>query len=425
MNVPATNWARNIRFGARRFHAPDSVAELRRIIAASTSLRVLGTGHSFNAIADTRGDLVSLARLPREIELDERAATVKVRAGLRFGELTEALHRSGFALHNLGSLPHISVAGACATGTHGSGVGNRCLASAVRAIELVTAEGQLVTVGQDAPDFAGMAVSLGALGVITRITLGLVPAFAVRQWVYEGLPVTALRERCDEVMAAAYSVSLFTDWRTDRVNQVWVKRTTAEDAPERWLGATLADGPRHPVPGVPPEQCTRQLGTPGPWYARLPHFRMDFTPSSGDELQSEYFVDRSDAVAAFDALHTIRARISPALQISEIRTVAADQLWLSPAYQRDAVAFHFTWHPDTVLATDAVRAVEKALSPFAARPHWGKVFTTDPETVRGLYPRHGDFRRLLARLDPAGKFSNEFVRRHFPIEQGAGPRLLD
>ncbi|MFD8818391.1 FAD-binding protein [Streptomyces sp. NPDC059627] len=415
MSVPVTNWARNIRFSAAGFHEPESVTELRRIVAQSSSVRVLGTGHSFNAIADTRGDLVSVARLPRTVELDERAGTVTVGAGLRFGDIVAELHGAGFALPNLGSLPHISVAGACATGTHGSGDRNGCLATTVRAVELVTADGELVTIGRDDPDFPGSVVALGALGVVTRLTLDLVPAFEVRQWVYEGLPVATLRERFDEVMSAAYSVSLFTDWRTDRIGQVWLKRVTTEEAPESRLGATLADGPRHPVPGMPAGQCTRQSGAPGPWHTRLPHFRLDFTPSSGDELQSEYFVARADAVAAFDALDGIRSRISPALQIGEIRTVAADRLWLSPAYERDAAAFHFTWHPDPVAAAQAVRAVETALAPFAARPHWGKVFTTDPETVRALYPRHDDFRKLLGGFDPVGKFRNEFVGRHFPV----------
>lgn len=416
MTVTVTNWARNIRFRAERFHQPRSVDELRRIVAGSTSLRVLGTGHSFNAIADTTGDLVSVAGLPRVVEPDGRVGTVRVSAGLRFGELAAVLDRAGLALHNLGSLPHISVAGACATGTHGSGVGNGGLATAVRAVELVTADGSLVTIDRGAADFPGAVVALGALGVVTRLTLDVVPAFEVRQWVYEGLPTAVLRERFDEIMAAAYSVSLFTGWRTDRIDQVWLKARGGPDAPGSWLGAVLADGPRHPVPGCPPEPCTRQQGVPGRWHERLPHFRLDFTPSSGDELQSEYFVARADAVAAFDALDAVRERIAPALQISEIRTVAADALWLSPAYRRDCVAFHFTWHPDAAGAADAVAAVEEALSAFAARPHWGKVFTMAPELIRESYPRWEDFRRLLGEFDPAGTFRNEFVARHF----GAG-----
>lgn len=417
MTVAATNWAGNITFSAERFHEPCSVTELRRIVAGSRSLRVLGTGHSFNAIADTTGDLVSVAGLPRAVELDERAGTVTVSAGLRYGELVEVLDRAGFALPNLGSLPHISVAGACATGTHGSGVANGSLATAVRAVELVTADGDLVTIDRGAAEFPGSVVALGALGVVTRLTLDMVPAFEVRQWVYEGLPTAALRERFDEIMAAAYSVSLFTGWRTDRIDQVWLKRRGGPDAPRAWHGAVLADGPRHPVPGCAPEPCTRQLGVPGRWYARLPHFRLGFTPSSGDELQSEYFVARTDAVRAFDALDAVRERISPALQIGEIRTVAADALWLSPAYERDCVAFHFTWHSDAVAVAEAVRTVEEALSPFDARPHWGKVFTTAPEVIRESYPRWDDFRRLLGEFDPAGKLRNEFVARHFRVGQ--------
>ncbi|MDH6115391.1 xylitol oxidase [Kitasatospora sp. MAP12-15] len=413
MTVAATNWAGNIVFGAERFHEPRSIAELQRIVVGSRSLRVLGTGHSFNAVADTTGDLVSVAALPRVVELDERAGAVTVGAGIRYGELAEVLDRAGWALHNLGSLPHISVAGACATGTHGSGVGNGSLATAVRAVELVRADGTLVTIDRSAAEFPGSVVALGALGVVTRLTLDVVPAFEVRQWVYEGLPTAVLRERFDEIMAAAYSVSLFTSWRTDRIDQLWLKQRGGPDAPATWHGAVLADGPRHPVPGCPPEPCTRQLGVPGRWHTRLPHFRLDFTPSSGAELQSEYFVARTDAVRAFDALDAVRERLTPALQISEIRTVAADALWLSPAYGRDSVAFHFTWLPDTVAVADAVEAIEEALAPFGARPHWGKVFRTAPEVIRESYPRWDDFRRLLGEFDPAGTFRNDFVARHF------------
>jgi xylitol oxidase len=410
----ARNWAGNIAFTAERRHEPTSVGHLHEIVAAGRAVRALGTGHSFNAIADTDGELISVARLPRVMEIDAGAGTVSVSAGLRYGEIVDRLDRAGFAVPNLGSLPHISIAGACATGTHGSGVANGGLATAVRALDLVRPDGELRTLSSDEPDFPGSVVALGALGIVTRLTLNLVPAFELCQWVYENLPTAELRPRFDEVLAAAYSVSLFTDWRDDRVNQVWVKQTDRDQAPVRWLGATLADGPRHPVPGMPPDPCTTQLGVPGPWHARLPHFRLDFTPSSGDELQSEYFVARPDALEAFDALDAIRHRIAPALQISEIRTIAADHLWLSPAYDRDSVAFHFTWHPDSAAVAEAVHAIESALAPFAPRPHWGKVFATVPQTISELYPRHGDFQDLLAKVDPAGKFRNAFVGRYFP-----------
>ncbi|HEY9328650.1 MAG TPA: FAD-binding protein [Streptomyces sp.] len=419
MTPAETNWAGNITFGARRVCIPRTEAELRETVAASTAVRALGTRHSFNTVADTAGDLVSVAGLPRVVDIDREAGAVTVSAGLRFGEFAAELHESGFALHNLGSLPHISVAGACATGTHGSGVANRSLAGAVRALDMVTADGGSVTLRRGDDDFPGAVVSLGALGVVTRLTLDLVDAFDVRQWVYEDLPEPVLTDRFDEVMSAAYSVSVFTDWRPGPVGQVWLKQRVGDgdtrQAPASWLGARLADGPRHPIPGVPAGNCTRQQGAPGPWHRRLPHFRLEFTPSNGDELQSEYFVAREDAAAAYEAVGRLRERITPLLQISEIRTVAGDDLWLSPASGRDAVAFHFTWVPDGAAVAPVLAEIEEALAPFGARPHWGKVFGTDPGVLRTLYGRYEDFERLMTRYDPEGMFRNDFLDRHFRL----------
>jgi xylitol oxidase len=424
--VAATNWAGNVTFNAARVHAPSSVEQLQEIVAGSGSVRALGSGHSFNLIADTTGDLVSVAGLPRIVEVDRAAATVTVSAGLRFAEFTAEVHAAGLALHNLGSLPHISVAGACATGTHGSGAGNGSLASAVRALDIVTADGTVRTLGRGDADFPGAVVGLGALGIVTRMTLDLVPGYEIGQWVYEGLPYERLHERFDDLLSAAYSVSLFTRWRSDQLEQVWLKQRTGDDlpagfstpAPREWLGAVRAEGPRHPVPGMDPANCTEQGGVPGPWHDRLPHFKAGFTPSSGEELQSEYFVARRDAPAAFAALARIRDRIAPVLQISEIRTIAADQLWLSPSYGRDSVAFHFTWFPDLAAVTPVVGAIEEALAPFGVRPHWGKVFSTGPGRLRELYPRFGDFEALMAKSDPDGVFRNDFLERFFP--RGAG-----
>lgn len=412
-----TNWARNIAFNAARVHAPTSVEQLRDIVASSAQVRALGSGHSFNAIADTTGDLVSVAALPKSIDIDTAARTVTVGGGMRFAEFTGAVHEAGLALHNLGSLPHISVAGACATGTHGSGIGNGSLATAVRALEMVTADGSLRTLDRDDADFAGAVVALGSLGVVTRMTLDLVPRYDVRQWVYEGLSYAALRENFEDVLAAAYSVSLFTRWRTERIEQVWLKQREGDQeqpAPRSWLGAVLAEGQRHPVPGMDPVTCTVQGGVAGPWHERLPHFKPEFTPSNGDELQSEYFVAREDGLAAFEALARIAPEIAPVLQIGEIRTVAADGLWLSPAHGRDSVVFHFTWVPDTAAVTPVLTAIEEALAPFGVRPHWGKLFTTGPERLRELYARYAEFEALTSAYDPQGTFRNDLITRFFP-----------
>jgi xylitol oxidase len=407
-----TNWAGNVVFEARAVHSPGSVAELQELVAGSDRIRTLGSGHSFSRIADTTGDLVSVAGLPQAVRIDPHAATVTVSGGMRYGEVTGQLDEVGFALPNLGSLPHISIAGACSTGTHGSGNGNGALATAVSAVELVGADGELRTVRRGDPEFPGSVVALGALGVVTALTLDLQPSFGVRQWVYEGLRSL---EDAEEALAAAYSVSLFTHWTGNGFDQVWLKQRDTEPAPPpRWLGATRADRQRHMVPGVDPEHCTQQLGVPGPWHERLPHFRLAFTPSSGDELQSEYFVPRAAVVDALRALDRIRHRIAPVLLVSEIRTIAADDLWLSLASGRDSAALHFTWIPDPLAALPVVAAVEAALEPFATRPHWGKVFGTAPAAVAGLWPRLPEFRQLMQASDPAGKFRNAMLDRYLP-----------
>ncbi|MEU0481488.1 FAD-binding protein [Streptosporangium sp. NPDC006013] len=413
------NWAGNITYGAARFHRPGSMEQLQELVAGSDAVRALGTRHSFNEIADRPGgDLVSLEDLPGGPELDPARGTVTVGAGVRYGELSRYLHGAGYALHNLGSLPHISVAGACATATHGSGDANGNLATAVSGLELVTADGEATFLSRerDGDRFAGAVVGLGALGVVTRIVLDVVPAFEVRQHVYENLPWARLEEHFEEITSAGYSVSMFTGWDGPVIDQVWVKRRDGESSPwepvSRWLDATAAPADRHPLPGLSAVNCTAQLGVPGPWYDRLPHFRLDFTPSSGEELQSEYLLPRRHALAALRALDGVRDVVSPVLQVSEIRTVAADELWLSPSYRQDVVAVHFTWKKDWPAVRRVLTVIEDLLEPFEARPHWGKLFLMGPERLASRYDRLPDFRRLAADLDPTGKFRNPFVNDH-------------
>jgi xylitol oxidase len=406
-----TNWAGNIEFHPRAALEPTSVDELRGVVGRSDGLRVLGTGHSFNDIAVTGGDQISLRSLPTIIDIDREASTVRVSAGLRYGDVTPTIQAAGFALPNLGSLPHITIAGACATGTHGSGDGNGILATAVRSLDLVTAGGDVVTLTRGDADFPGAVVGLGALGVVTELTLDLRPTFDIRQYVYLGLPMTELYENFDEVASAAYSVSVFTDWRTERANQVWLKSATVR-AEGDFLGAGLAPAAVHPVPGVSAESTTEQGGVPGPWHERLPHFRLDFMPSKGEELQTEYFVAREHAVAAIKALHSLRESISPVLMISEIRTFAADDLWLSPANGQSRVALHFTWIRDMAAVVPVLDRIEAALAPFSAVPHWGKVFAMSGQSLQRLHPRLAAFAELARRYDPSGKLANDYLRRN-------------
>jgi xylitol oxidase len=409
-----TNWAGSVTFQAAAVRRPASIEELRSLVTRSDKVRALGSAHSFNDVADTPHTLVSLAGLPDTFEIDRAASTVKVGASMRYAEVGRRLHQQGYALPNLASLPHISVAGSVATGTHGSGDANGNLSTAVSAIEMITADGDLVELDRGNEHFYGAVVGLGALGVVTTVTLDVLPTFDLRQYVYEGLPFAVIDEHFNDIFSSAYSVSLFTSWSGPAIDQVWIKRRDEGDWPteEAWFSARPADGPRHPVKNIDAAPCTEQLGVPGPWHERLPHFRPEFTPSSGVELQTEYLVPRRHAVAALHAVDEVRDRIAPVLQISEIRTMAADELWMSPAYGQETVGIHFTWVKDMAAVLPVLAVVEERLAPYDARPHWGKIFTTAPEVLRSRYSRLRDFHELMRHYDPDGKFTNDFVARN-------------
>jgi alditol oxidase len=409
------NWAGNIEYSTENLYPAASVDQVRNFVQKQSQLKVIGTRHCFNNIADSAQQLVSLKSMSEIVALDPVARVVTVEAGVTYGRLAPYLHGNGFALHNLASLPHISVAGACSTATHGSGEKNGNLATAVSGLEMVTAAGDVVQLSRDkdGEDFRGAVVGLGALGVITRVTLDVEPTFTMRQYVYEDLPFTEVKTHFDAIQSSAYSVSLFTDWQHQRINEVWLKSRIEkgqmfEPTPE-FFGAIRARKNLHPIAELSAENCTEQMGVPGPWHERLPHFRMGFTPSAGKELQSEYFVPRRHAVEAILAVERLRDQIGPHLLISEIRTVAADSLWLSPCYEQPCVAIHFTWKQDWPAVRMLMPVIEKELAPFDARPHWGKLFTIPPSRLRSLYHKLPAFVQLARQYDPKGKFRNEFL----------------
>jgi len=412
------NWAGNLTYSTSNVHEPATVEEVQQIIKTSEKLRALGTRHCFNPIADSDALLVSTRKLNGLSEPDTVNNRITVGAGIRYGDLCKYLDERGFAVHNLASLPHISVAGACATATHGSGVRNGNLATAVAAIEFVSGKGDIVQLSRekDGDTFKGAVVALGSLGIVTKVTLDLVPTFAVRQNVYLNLPVSQLEQHFDEIMSSGYSVSLFTDWQTENMNQLWIKRkvTEGEDlqAESEFFGATLAQRNVHPIIEISAENCTEQMGVAGPWYERLPHFKMDFTPSSGEELQAEFFVPREKAFDAIKAVETLRQDLKNLLFITEIRTVDADDLWMSMCYQRPSVAIHFTLKQDIPGVRDFLPKLEQTLAPFEPRPHWGKLFTLQPSVLHSRYDRYRDFLALASQYDPEGKFRNTFMKEN-------------
>jgi xylitol oxidase len=431
------NWAGSHQYRARAVLHPAITEEIQRLVLRGTALRALGTRHSFSDIADTTGDLVCLDRFPSTIEIDggddggdgtrlgngdgsaprrpsdsPRHPSVSFAAGLRYGDLAAQLQARGWAIHNLASLPHISVGGAIATGTHGSGDRNGSLATAVCAIEFVDGRGSVVRLARGDRDFDGAIVALGALGIVTRVSLDIEPTFDVRQDVYTGLPWSAAFDRFDRVTGSAYSVSLFTNWLEPTIGAVWLKsRMDASEPPLELLGARRQDTDRHMLPDQPASNTTQQGGLPGPWSDRLAHFRMGFTPSNGDELQSEYLLPRDAIRPALEALRAMGKRIEPLLRVTELRTIAADTLWLSGAFGRATVGIHFTWKnlPREVRAL--LPDVEAILLPLGARPHWGKVFTAGGDQLAPLYPRLDEFRALIRKYDPHGLFSNDFLAR--------------
>jgi alditol oxidase len=418
MTIHHQNWSGHTPFHSARFHQPTSIDDLRKVVRNADKVRVIGARHCFNDIADTPGDLISMSRLDHDLVIDREHSTATVNAGITYRELCPKLHAAGFGLANTASLDHITVIGACMSATHGSGDAHGNLATAVSGLEMVTAKGDLesLTRDRDEEQFFGAVVALGALGVVTRITLDLVPTFAVQQRVYQKLLISNLYDSFDAIMGSGYSVSLFPTWQTDEIDSLWIKQKvqmgvggTVAELPTIY-GATLA--PNGHFWDDPPDRHWTPVGTAGPWHERLPHFHLKDATQEGNELQSEYFVARHHAVAAMKAVAGLREQLSPILSVSEIRTVAADQLWLSTAYGHDVVAIHFNWHKAGPQVKDFLPVLEEKLAPFEPRPHWGKLFELAPADVRARYPRMADFQALARDLDPLGKFRNSYVDRY-------------
>jgi xylitol oxidase len=211
-------------------------------------------------------------------------------------------------------------------------------------------------------------------------------------------------------------VSLFTDWKNKNINEVLLKCTMNqgkdyENKPD-FFGAKKATKNLHPISGISAENCTEQMGVVGPWYERLPHFKMGFTPSAGAELQSEFYVPRQHAVDAILAVERLNEHVSPLLLITEIRAIAADDLWMSPCYRQSSITIHFTWKPDWPNVSKVLPLIEQALAPYHPRPHWGKLFTIPPSQLHAEYEKMPDFIKLAKQFDPQGKFRNEFLNKN-------------
>jgi len=415
---PLKNWAGNLTYSTDKVHYPRTIEQVQEMVRKHDKIRPLGSRHSFNTIADSKENQISLKEMNKVVSLDKKANTITVEGGARYGEFVTYLHQNGYALPNLASLPHITVAGACGTATHGSGIKNGNLSTSVSAIEFVNAAGELVTLSKqkDGDEFFGAVVNLGAIGVVTKVTLDLLPTFDMKQVVYRNLPIEQLKNNFDNLQSKGYSVSLFTDWKNKNINEVWIKSRVEKGAVTtddlELYSARLATKNMHPVEDQSAGNVTEQMGKPGPWYERMPHFKMGFNPSTGKELQSEYFVPIEHAYDAMMAIEKLHEKISPHLFISEIRTINADNFWLSPCYKRTCVALHTTWKQEVDTVMHLLPLMEEQLAPFNPIPHWAKLFTLPPSVLQSRYEKLADFKKLVARYDPDGKFRNEFLTRN-------------
>ncbi len=404
------NWSGNIEYRPAEIARPESISELQKVVADSSNVRAYGSGHSFNTLADTDGTLIAFSEFDKNIEIDSSKMLVRVPAGVRYGEVAPKLHANGFALRNMGSLPHITVVGATSTGTHGSGVGNKNLSGSIAEIELITATGDAITLDQS--ELPAARVALGSIGIIHHLTLDIVPTYEVAQTVYFDLPFVQLISNLDAILSAGYSVSVLSMWGDEFVDQVWVKSKIGTNpvlTQNEWFGAKLATRKSNPIREADSAAATEQFGLPGPWFERLPHFKLDFTPSFGEELQTEYFIDRKDAPAALNAIYKIREELSELIMVCEMRTVAQDENWLSEAYGRETFVFHFTWRPNIPAVEKLLLKIEASLEPFKARPHWGKVFTNNAFDFSSLYPKFNSFLTYRGTYDPSRKFVNKLL----------------
>jgi xylitol oxidase len=409
------NWATNITFHDQATLHPKSIEELRDIVTNNPHVRVRGSGHCFNTIADTREIAIVLDQMPNELAIDPSSQSARVGAGLNYAQISECLHGQGLALHNLASLPHISVAGAVATGSHGSGIKNGPLHTAIRSVELMGPDGTVRTLHRDHDDdFYAAIVGLGLTGIAISYVLDIQPTFEIKQVVYGELPRSTFGQNIIEILSSAYSVSYFTTWGSDGVGDLWFKSRT--EPPSEFFGAKARSEKAHPIFGVDPDACTEQFAVAGPWHLRLPHFRIDAVPSAGNELQSEFFVDSRDAAAGFAAIEKIAHNFGEKLLVTEVRSMAEDKFWMSQAYGRETVSFHFTWKNDYEVPY-LVSLIEEALAPYNFRVHIGKVFNVESDHFHATYPKFADFVAYVKRVDPNGKFQNQFTKELLGLER--------
>lgn len=404
------NWSENFTFEATGVERPKTIAQLQDVVAAAPRAKAVGTRHCFTRIADSPGGvLVDTSGLDVGVTVDHDTMTATVPAGWSYSKIVAELEAQGVALPNLASLPHVSIAGATATGTHGSGDTNQVMAACMSGIELVDGEGELRTIDSGHPDLKALSVGLGAFGIFTTLTVDVEPSYLVQGAYFRETSWQNLLDNLDDVMASAYSVNLHAAYSDTNVRGIWSKYrlegSEPLDLPDELFGMTRVEGQLTPGKNT-------IINEPGPWSERLAHFTPESAPSAeGDELQTEYFVDRKHGAAAINALRKMGADLDPHLHGTEIRTVASDDLWLSPCYRRETLSLGMTWRKHEPEVRALLPRMEEALAPFEARPHWAKLFAYDRSALLDQFEHLDATLTLAESYDPNGTFNNPYLER--------------
>jgi L-gulono-1,4-lactone dehydrogenase len=425
-----SNWAGNQRVDATRVARPagnDEVAAVLRAAAADgLTVKAVGAGHSFTAAAATAGVRLELDNLAGLVRVDRDARQVTVQAGMRLRELNRVLAEHGLALANLGDIDTQTISGAISTGTHGTGARLGCLSTFVTALTLVDGDGTVhhCSATRDADVFAAARVGVGAVGVLTEVTLQCVDAFTLRAE-ERPEPLADVLAGLDELVEGNDHFEIYWFPYTDRVQTKRNNRVPAADRPlgrfRGWLddeflsntvfGVACRVG--RAVPALVPTITAVEARALSARVYTAPSHAVFCTPRRVRFVEMEYGLPRSELPAAFAALRSIVDRLPVKVIFPvEVRFSAADDVWLSHGYGRDSayVAIHqyvgMPYEP-------YFRAFEEVCRDLGGRPHWGKMHWRTRDDLRPAYPRFDDFLAVRDRLDPGRLFGNGYTERLF------------
>uniref|UniRef100_A0A915D0Y3 FAD-binding PCMH-type domain-containing protein n=1 Tax=Ditylenchus dipsaci TaxID=166011 RepID=A0A915D0Y3_9BILA len=420
--APLLNWGGNFNFSTQDIKYPTTTAGVQQLVKeCKGKIRPVGTRHSFSEIANTNDTLICLVHMNLILSVDPSVPSVTVQAGITYTDLIPFLQSIGLAIPMMASLGEISIAGAINTAVHGSGAGIGNLATQVLGLQMVLADGSVVqySKGQNDTELAAATVGLGALGIVTQVTLQAQPTYNLAINVFENMDMSVLDTQLYNITHSGYAINMWSTFGTPGVlDQVWI--TTKVDSNgvnaygnvSQLYGAPAATAQSSPIAALPPTYVVPQMGIVGPYYERLTDYDLGLSGQEGQQTQSEYYVDFDDFVPALKALQTLSAEINAVVYVALFRITEKDELWMSPQYKKTTMAIHFSWQPKLDQVMALLPKIEAALAPFNPIPHWGKLYTLKPEQYLPLLPKYPEWREQVELHDPTHKFRNKWLEEN-------------